>query len=68
MISDIQNRYAKGMVIALVVIGLSAFNFINTDGHENVSAIQIITLLVCGVGIGILLINFVGWLRDKRPK
>lgn len=68
MLSDIQNRYIKGMVIALLVIGLSFFNFMNTTGHQNVSAVQIITLLVGGMGIGILLINFVGWIRGKKTR
>lgn len=61
-----QNRFVRGMIISLFIIGLSAFNFINIEGHADFRAIHIVTLLVCGMGIGILLVNFIGWLRFKK--
>lgn len=61
-----ENRYSRGMVISLVVIALSGFNFINIDGHQDVKAILIVTLIVCGVGVGIFLINFIAWIRSRK--
>ena len=61
-----RNRYTRGMTISLFIIIISLFNFYSLDGIECIKAIHIITLLVAGMGIGILIANFLGWLRQKR--
>ena len=62
----IKNRYIRGMVVSLMVIAISAFNFMNLDGKENFRSIHVLTLLICGMGIGVLLTNFLGWIKSRN--
>ncbi len=61
-----ENKYVRGMLASIVIVALSAFNFIRIEGHEDVRAVMIVTLLACGVGIGILFINLIGWIRSGK--
>jgi len=61
-----RNKYTRAMAIAFFIIAISFFNFTSLDGNENVSSIQIVTLLVCGMGIGVFLVNLFVWLRERR--
>lgn len=54
------------MAISIFIIAISFFNFTSLDGIENVKAIHVITLLVCGMGIGVFLTSLFGWLRERK--
>jgi hypothetical protein len=54
------------MAISFFVIVISFFNFTNLKGSECIRAIHVGTLLVCGVGIGVFLMNLLGLLREKK--
>lgn len=61
-----ENKYVRGMAMSIVIVALAAFNFIRIEGHEDVRTVMIVTLLVCGMGIGILFINLIGWIRSGK--
>lgn len=63
-----RNRYLRGMAIATFIIIISFANFNNLEDSDCIRAIHIVTLLVAGMGIGVLLTNFFGWLRERRSK
>lgn len=67
--TGIKDRYLRGMFISVMVIAISAFNFMSLEGKENFRSIHILTLLICGMGIGVLLTNFLSWIKSrKKPK
>lgn len=59
-------KHTRAMVISLFIIAISFFNFSNISGGECIRPIHIVTLLVCGIGIGIFILNFFAWLAQKR--
>lgn len=61
-----RRTHSRTMAISLFLIAISIFNFMNLKGNENVDAIHIISLLVCGMGIGIFLVSLFGMLRSKK--
>lgn len=61
-----KRKQIRTMVIALFVIAISIFNFSNIAGSECIRAIHVVNLLVCGLGIGLFLDNFIGWIRAKK--
>jgi hypothetical protein len=61
-----RSKYTRAMAISFFVIAISFFNFINLKGSECIRAIHVVTLLVCGVGIGVFLMNLFGLIRGKR--
>jgi len=56
----------RSIVISLVIIILSISNFYRSGGTDCIKAIQIVSLLVCGMAIGVFLTNFFGWLRTRK--
>ncbi|MEO6819344.1 MAG: hypothetical protein ABI204_06425 [Ginsengibacter sp.] len=63
-----KNRYLRGMAIASFIIIISFANFNNLEGSDCIRAIHIVTLLICGMGIGVFLTNFFHFLMEKRSK
>lgn len=59
-------NYLRPMALAVFVMALSFFNFSRLEGAENIRSIHIVTLLVCGMGIGIFIQNLAGYIRSKR--
>jgi hypothetical protein len=47
----------RSIIISLVIIILSASNFYKAGGTENIKAVQIVSLLICGMTISIFLMN-----------
>ena len=60
-----KNLHLRAMVISFFVVTLSFFNFARLTDSECVRAIHIVTLLVCGMGIGIFLTNLFALARNK---
>ncbi|MEO9022421.1 MAG: hypothetical protein ABI237_09200 [Ginsengibacter sp.] len=58
----------RAMFISFFIIILSFFNFERLGGSECIRAIHVVTLLVCGMAIGIFLKSLIGFLGEKRGK
>ncbi|MEO5650870.1 MAG: hypothetical protein ABIR03_13240 [Ginsengibacter sp.] len=61
-----RRTHTRAMAISFFVIAISFFNFTSLTGTECIRAIHVATLLVCGMGIGVFLINAFGYFRQKR--
>jgi hypothetical protein len=61
-----RRKHVRAITVSVFVIAITAFNFLNLSGSECIRAIHVINLLVCGLGIGLLLENLIGLLREKR--
>jgi len=48
-----QNRSRKGFFLGLFVTLLGFATFLRTDGAAHVRAVQIVTLVVTGMGLGV---------------
>jgi hypothetical protein len=60
-----KKRYLRAMAISFFVLVISFFNFTRLAGTECVRTIHVVTLLICGIGIGVFIVNFFGMLRSK---
>jgi hypothetical protein len=60
-----KNLHLRAMAISFFVVALSFFNFARLTGTECIRAIHVVTLLVCGMGIGIFLTNLFAILRNR---
>jgi hypothetical protein len=56
----------RAMAISFFVIVISFFNFERLSSSDCIRAIHVVTLLVCGMGIGVFLQNLFGFLRNNR--
>lgn len=61
-----KRKRIRSIIISFVIIILSASNFYKAGGTETIKAVQIISLLVCGMAIGIFLMNLFGYFREKN--
>lgn len=60
-----QRNYRRGIAISILVIVISVLNFTSLDDSECIRSIHIVTLLVCGMGLGVLIVNLFGLLGKK---
>ncbi|HZW65753.1 MAG TPA: hypothetical protein VFF23_08710 [Hanamia sp.] len=63
-----RNPKTRSIIISLVIIILSFYNFYREEGSQNIRAVQIVSLLVCGMAIGIFLKSVVEFFRDKKNR
>jgi hypothetical protein len=63
-----RNPKTRPIIISLVIIVLSFYNFYREEGSQNIRAVQIVSLLVCGMAIGIFLKSTVEFFRDKKKQ
>jgi hypothetical protein len=63
-----RNPKTRPIIISLVIIILSFYNFYREEGSQNIRAVQIVSLLVCGMAIGIFLKSVVEFFRDKKNR
>jgi len=61
-----KNPYLRAIAISLFVIIISKFNFERLTGSECIRAIHIVTLLVCGMAIGVFLNNLFALLKKRN--
>ena len=61
-------RFVRSMFISIFVILVSIANYSRLTGTENVRAIHIVTLLTCGMGIGIFLVTLFAWIRNRNNR
>jgi high-affinity K+ transport system ATPase subunit B len=60
-----RKQHLRGMAISFFVIAISFFNFMRLAGSECIRAIHVVTLLVCGIAIGVFISNLFVMLRNK---
>ncbi|MEO6289706.1 MAG: hypothetical protein ABIO76_07295 [Ginsengibacter sp.] len=60
-----RKRNVKALAISIFVLGISFFNFTRLSDSDCIRAIHIITLLVCGMAIGVFLANLFALIRKK---
>ncbi|MEO8412546.1 MAG: hypothetical protein ABI472_02760 [Ginsengibacter sp.] len=60
-----KNPHLRAMAISFFIVTISTFNFLRLTGSECIRAIHVVTLLVCGMAIGILLTNLFAMLRRR---
>ena len=60
-----KKNYRRGLLISIMVIAISVLNFMNLDNSECIRPIHIVTLLVCGMGVGVLLVNLFGLITNR---
>jgi len=56
----------RPIIISLVITIISFYNFYRAGGAETIKIVQIISLLVCGMAIGIFIKSLVEYVRDKK--
>jgi hypothetical protein len=61
-----RRKRTRAIIISLVIILLSISNFYRSGGADCIKAIQVVSLLVCGMAIGIFLMNLFGYFREKK--
>jgi uncharacterized membrane protein (DUF106 family) len=59
---------ARPIIVSLVIIILSFYNFYRGGGTETIRTVQIVSLLVCGMAIGIFIKSLVEYFRDKKKQ
>jgi hypothetical protein len=56
---------ARAMALSAFIVIISIFNFLRLTGGECIRAIHIVTLLVCGMGIGVFISALIMFLRKS---
>jgi len=60
-----RRKHTRAMVLSFFVIAISFFNFTHLSNTECIRAIHVVTLLVCGMGIGVFISNLFALLIRK---
>ncbi|HEY8690510.1 MAG TPA: hypothetical protein VIM07_14840 [Chitinophagaceae bacterium] len=63
-----QRTPERSMLFACVVIALSFWNFSRIQGCDCIRAIHIVTLLVAGIGIGVLITSIKAWFIKRQQE
>ena len=58
----------RSMLLAILIIALSFWNFSRIQGCDCIRTIHIVTLLAAGVGIGVLLTSIKAWLIKRQQE
>jgi hypothetical protein len=61
-----RRRHTRAMALSFFVIAISFLNFTHLTDSDCIRAIHVVTLLVCGMGIGIFLSNLFALLFKKK--
>ena len=56
------------LIVTLVFTFISIGNITRLKGIEDIRAIQIVSLLTCGIGIGAFLVSLILFIRSKKDK
>ncbi len=56
----------RSIIISLVIIIISFYNFYRGGDTETIKTVQIVSLLVCGMAIGIFIKSLIEFFRDKK--
>jgi hypothetical protein len=61
-----QNK--RGILISLIIMIISFQHFTSLPGMENVRAIQVVTLITTGIGLGIFVLNLALLIKNNKDK
>jgi hypothetical protein len=61
-----RRRHTRAMALSFFVIAISFLNFTHLTDSACIRAIHVVTLLVCGMGIGVFLSNLFALLIKKE--
>ncbi|MEO5984238.1 MAG: hypothetical protein ABIP80_01965 [Ferruginibacter sp.] len=61
-----QKDIRRGIIIPAFLIMLMVLNFTRIKHSENVRAIHVVTLLGMGFALGVLLMNLLSYLKNKK--
>lgn len=61
-----RNNPRRALFLGLFVAVLAFGTFLRTTGAENVRAVQIVSLVAAGMGLGVSLASFKWWLAAKK--
>ena len=62
-----EQKFIKRMMVVILVFTLISFgNITRLKGMDNVTAIQVVSLLTCGVGIGAFLVCLIMFIKSKK--
>ena len=62
-----EQKFIKRMIVVILVFTFISFgNITRLKGMENVRAIQVVSLLTCGVGIGAFLVCLIMFIKSKK--
>jgi len=61
-----RNQYARMLFMPGFLVLISTFNFLMIKGSQQIEPLLIISLLVCGMGIGIFLVNLFRIIAMKK--
>ena len=61
-----KQQIRRGIIISAIVVLITATSFSRLTGLENIRAIHIVTLFVCGMGFGVLLTSLVAYFRKTE--
>lgn len=59
------SQTTRPLILGLAVAALSFWNFSNLTGGDCIRAIHIVSLLVCGAGLGVALTALFSIIRNK---
>jgi hypothetical protein len=62
-----RKRFLRTLLLSVFIAIVAAYNYSHLNGTEDIRAIHIVTLLVCGAGIGMFLVSITGlffWKKD----
>lgn len=62
----IMNKHKRSVLIAVLGISMLIFNFTRLKGSECIRAIHVVTLITMGALMGVLLMNIIAMIKERR--
>lgn len=62
-----RRRHMRLIAISFFVIAITFFNFTTLEDSACIRSIHVVTLLTCGIAIGVLLLNLFALIFKKEP-
>lgn len=59
-------KMRSGIITPILVILISILNFFNFENVDCIRPIHIATLVLCGMGIGVLMVNLIRYFRKEE--
>jgi len=59
-------KLKRNIIIAAIVIILTALNYSRLTGTENIRLIHELTLITMGMGIGVMIVNIMLYFKSKQ--
>jgi len=59
-------RIKRSLLLSAFIVILTAGNFVRITENSNLRAVEVLTILVCGVAIGVFIVNLGLYLRHRK--